>query len=670
MPRPRLPVGVLVMSDNPECTVPTETVPVRTQQHEGGVLAGLPDNVLRPVCREIAQELAQVFLGHAKRVVQDMHEEHKQLLAKQNMVLQQVILKAQLSSLKQPVNDFDAAEASPASTPREYTKVILDNQATETEEVMVELAREIRQEMTSLEQEMALMQIPEEDSSMQAIRSKTPPADITDAENPALTGANGIEKIEDPDERSTLSGQGNNQASERFGSFAGRDAGMFEQQKKERASHIVQNHQLFEAQNLGIDKTDLSAEEYNVCNFYHETGIAQRIARAPNFGNFTLAVIAGNTLYIGVDADHNDKANLNDADIGFQISEHLFCIFFTFEWLVRFGAFRRKIDSLKDMWFKFDTVLVVLMIIETWIIPFALSSAGGIGPTGMIKMLRLLRLARMARLMRGFPELVAMIKGVKVASRAVGSALLMLVFLLYIFAIIMHMLLKEEQEEYLHERFDRLAIVMWTLLIDGTFLDNIGILSRALIATDHYIALLVLVVFVLGSALTVMNMLIGVLCEVVSAVAASEKEDNAIRLVKDNLLQMLKLLDEDGSGLISRQEIQNVIEDDGCLDVLGSLNVDCKHFMDQLDMFFEEKEELSIHQIMDLILMLRGDRPPTMKDMLHGQTFNRWKLSKEMQKLQYRMDTWATQLDHRATNQDRRSSAEFGTRAAPRAAVA
>merc|ERR1712039_392487 len=49
-------------------------------------------------------------------------------------------------------------------------------------------------------------------------------------------------------------------------------------------------------------------------------------------------------------------------------------------------------------------------------------------------------------------------------------------------------------------------------------------------------------------------------------------------------------------------------------------------------MLYEETTgDLSIHQIMDIILMLRGDRPPTMKDMLHSQTFNRWKLQKALE---------------------------------------
>lgn len=373
---------------------------------------------------------------------------------------------------------------------------------------------------------------------------------------------------------------------------------------------------------------DLGEPDYNVANFYHETGICQMIARSDLFANITLGVIGANAIYIGVDADNNPAPTLAAADIGFQICENFFCVFFTFEWLSRFGAFARKRDCCKDNWFRFDSALVLMMVIETWVVPVAFAGSGGTGiPTGLVKMLRLLRLARMARLMRAFPELVAMMKGVRVASRAVGSALLMLVGLVYVFSIIMFTLLKDFQEDALvHERFHRLFLCMWTLLIDGTFLDGIGLISRALIDARAYLPLVFLMVFVLASALTVMNMLIGVLCEVVSAVAASEKEDNAIRMVKDKLLVMLKDMDEDGSGLISADEIAKVLDDPAALHTLASLQVDVKFLMDQLDMHFEDSRELTIHTIMDLILMLRGDRPPTMKDMLESLLFNRWKM--------------------------------------------
>lgn len=401
---------------------------------------------------------------------------------------------------------------------------------------------------------------------------------------------------------------------------------------KPRGSGVVGPHDKTLFGDMGMDKTQLDKEEYNVAQFYHDTGYSQQVARSDVFANITLLVIFLNAVYIGYDADQNDKDNLYQAEMQFQIMENAFCFFFTAEWTIRFCAFRLKMDCLKDMWFKFDTILVLFMLIETVILPPILTGALGI-PTGLVKLVRLLRLARMARLMRAFPELLAMIKGVKVAARAVSSALLMMIGLIYVFAIILFTLLKGHPAEspaeiIIDSRFRRLGITMWTLLVDGTFLDGLGVVSRSLMDTNEYHCLCILIIFVLLSALTVMNMLIGVLCEVVSAVAAAEKEDSAIRMVKDKLLTLLRELDEDGSGEISREEIQQVLDNDEAMGVLENLQVDVGHLMEQLDMFFEEGGDLTIQQIMDLILMLRGDRPPTMKDMLHGQTFNRWKQNK------------------------------------------
>merc|ERR1740117_1808319 len=146
--------------------------------------------------------------------------------------------------------------------------------------------------------------------------------------------------------------------------------------------------------------------------------------------------------------------------------------------------------------------------------------------------------------------------------------------------------------------------------------------------------------FVLLSALTVMNMLIGVLCEVVTAVAAADENNNAIKLVKDNLFDILHQLDEDGSGLISREEVLSLLKDNVALAVLRNLSVNVQDVMDQLDMFFEENNggELPMTLVMELILTLRGDRPPTMRDMLHGQSFSRRKTNQQLKQLADRLE--------------------------------
>ena len=80
---------------------------------------------------------------------------------------------------------------------------------------------------------------------------------------------------------------------------------------------------------------------------------------------------------------------------------------------------------------------------------------------------------------------------------------------------------------------------MHTLLVYGTLMDNIGQLVAAL-GDESMIFPVVFYTFVLISALTVMNMLIGILCEVVSAVTTTEREELTVTYVKASLREILR----------------------------------------------------------------------------------------------------------------------------------
>merc|ERR1719399_348926 len=51
---------------------------------------------------------------------------------------------------------------------------------------------------------------------------------------------------------------------------------------------------------------NLDEKEYNVEDYYHETGVIQAIARSDAFNQVTLSVIAVNAVWIGIDSDHNN----------------------------------------------------------------------------------------------------------------------------------------------------------------------------------------------------------------------------------------------------------------------------------------------------------------------------------------------------------------------------
>mmetsp|Transcript_147973 Transcript_147973/g.273055 ORF Transcript_147973/g.273055 Transcript_147973/m.273055 type:complete len:614 (-) Transcript_147973:222-2063(-) len=384
------------------------------------------------------------------------------------------------------------------------------------------------------------------------------------------------------------------------------------------------------------ERINVDEANYRVEHFYYETGCAQWLARSHVFNNLTLFVIALNAMYIGIDSDWNDSENPVDAHLAFKIGDNAFCVYFCFEWVIRFAAFQSKWDCLRDMWFKFDSFLVALMVLETWgvLLVYSLMEGGTSLPTGPLRLLRLLRLSRMARLMRSLPELITMVKGMKVASRAMCSSLIMLALLIYAFAIVIHMILKDEPTT--RKYFATLPKVMWTLLIDGTFMDGTGAVLGAVLAIETpsaVTALIVFFIFILLSAMTVMNMLIGVLCEVVSAVTQNEKELAAINAVKDTILVQLESFDEDGNRKISQSELRQVMSSAESISILKGLDVDVGYMSELQNLLFTSQDaEVSIESILNLMLMCRGDLPVTVKHLISAQAFTRWAFSNALSK--------------------------------------
>lgn len=167
--------------------------------------------------------------------------------------------------------------------------------------------------------------------------------------------------------------------------------------------------------------------EYNVANQYFERGCAQSIARSQTFENMTFTVILMNALWIAVDTDYNDAQLLINADTIFLVVENFFCTYFTVELLIRFMAFRRLRYCFRDFWFVFDSILVLTMVFETWIITVAAvfdselsSSVGSFSVLRLARLVKMFRMARMARLLRMVPELVVILKGISAAFRSVG----------------------------------------------------------------------------------------------------------------------------------------------------------------------------------------------------------------------------------------------------------
>jgi len=374
----------------------------------------------------------------------------------------------------------------------------------------------------------------------------------------------------------------------------------------------------------------LNKPRYNVFDFYQDDGVWQLIARNILFENITLCVIAFNALWIAVDADLNQASTLLQAKWQFQLAENLFCAYFSFEWFVRFMSFKRKRDGSRDPWFVFDTALVVMMVLETWLmtgvmILFA-TGGNGFGNASILRIARLLRLSRMARmgrLLRAVPDLVIMVKGMLASTRSVVTTLFLLVSMTYVFGVAFRQL--TEGTEIGRDRFDTVVNSMKTLIIYGVLThDLVEDYSTDFAEQVSPILAILYCLYILLAALTVMNMLIGVLCEVVSDVAAAEKDKIAVTYAKENLEGILKNVDTDGNMLISKKEFKLMLEVPEACVALNELGVDVAGMIEFADVIFEtasgdnegQEVELTFSEFMDIVLQLRGTTSATVKDIV------------------------------------------------------
>ncbi|CAE7681202.1 scn4aa [Symbiodinium sp. CCMP2592] len=370
---------------------------------------------------------------------------------------------------------------------------------------------------------------------------------------------------------------------------------------------------------------------YDVKNLYKKSGCFQYMARHSFFENFTMLIIVIYALYMSFDTDLNGADLITETAPFFIVSEQLFCFYFSLELFIRFMAFERKCNCFKDAWFAFDFALVFMMVAETWvmnIVVLAMAGSGGgtniFGDASILRIARLLRLTRllrMARLIRFFPELLIMVKAIWSAARSVGFTLILLGICLYVFAIAFKTALVGTAvgDKY----FKHVPGAMHSLLLQGTLLDSVSEMLNMMIETEEYLGLGLMYFFMIVSAITIMNMLIGVLCEVITAVADAEKEALQVSWTTEVLQTCLQLgADENNDGCIDLDEFQHMVSNARVRKVLREADVDLHDLVNFIDVLFENGEEggyydkVPFSQFMERLLKLRGSNTATVKDLV------------------------------------------------------
>ncbi|OLP88941.1 Sodium channel protein type 10 subunit alpha [Symbiodinium microadriaticum] len=291
-------------------------------------------------------------------------------------------------------------------------------------------------------------------------------------------------------------------------------------------------------------------------------GVVAAVAYSGCFLNVALVAIVLNALWMLIDTEWN-HVNLRGSDGRRPLQdvsgvvENLFCSFFSIEILIRFFGFKRWRFMFEDSWFLFDALLVILMVLETWILPLLSEfdsrlNSDALDNVKLIRLFRMLRLGRIFRILRFHPEMRLLVKSIARAMNAVFNILFLLVLVTYLFAIIFTSQLAKPgtktvnvdlDEAEAKQLFANMVSSMLSLFTHGVLADELAF-AFLVIKEDSVPLFWLFAVFVVFSGITLLNMLIGVLCQVVA--------DNSREHEKNQILVDLKSSLEDAFELTVR----------------------------------------------------------------------------------------------------------------------
>lgn len=278
------------------------------------------------------------------------------------------------------------------------------------------------------------------------------------------------------------------------------------------------------------------------------------------------------------------------------------------------------------------------MVWETWIMPF-LGNLQGLGQLSVLRLLRLLRITRMAKLMRAFPELLMIIKGLVAAIRAVAWTAILLVLITFTTSIVFtsqyhqgHM--TDEQIDELDDDDPKKAIwscfgdmgkSMLTLLIQGTILDDVTAASDAIRMQENWEWMeTVFILYILLNSFMMLNMLVGILVEVVGSTKEAESERIARESARESIMTIFKSMDTDRSGTITQDEFKGMKKDEDIMNAFEELGIKAKHFEMYGQLLFATPgknggaPEMSFKGLLDAICRLR---PGTAVNLLDWSSF-------------------------------------------------
>jgi hypothetical protein len=233
----------------------------------------------------------------------------------------------------------------------------------------------------------------------------------------------------------------------------------------------------------------------------------------------------------------------------------------------------------------------------------------------VFRIFRISRVARVGRFLKMMPELLLLVKGMTIAIRSVFATLILLAMAIYVFAIVFRELLTGTQVG--EDNFSSVPASMNFLLQQVVCGFDIDVAKSMLEAGWPFYVLFMLYAF-LGS-FTIMNMLIGVICQVVTDVADIEAEHTVLTNLRAALAQIDKELDL--TDHLPADRFLRFMSDEKLMSDLRDSGVDMDTFINEVANAYRDNDIPSKKMLHDMMSGYRNSKNVTTKDLINLRLF-------------------------------------------------
>lgn len=207
------------------------------------------------------------------------------------------------------------------------------------------------------------------------------------------------------------------------------------------------------------------------------------------------------------------------------------------------------------------------------------------------------------------------VKGLAFAARSVCVFSLLWGIITYAFAIILQQLTEGTSIGTLY--FSTVPESINTLLLPAVFGANAEVINS--ITLENPGLWPIMVFFMALVSVTIMYMLLGVLVDVIGAVASTEKQKIEITYIVGQLreeLEKMHIVPEDMA--LTKSDFEKMVLEPGIVRVMHESGVNVDVLAEMLDLVWEDAsktaQKMNFSELVNMVLGMRGSNPATVKD--------------------------------------------------------